>query len=651
MKISVQSQVVVLISLLSGCSIFSILGWRYFALQEQQQNVFTLSQSVSSMSHADTMQMQWLTTLDLFLSDQQSYLVSGIQSQTQQLDEQYQQMEQKLFLAEEKQWLQQMRILLKGVEKGVTLLAYAQSTTPDQWQSFINESDENTGILLELSEVLSGSLQDNLLIQQQTLSDEQQLLVHLAIGLIMFYLLVNILLGWWNTNTIVKPLVALSKRTLERNSEDVRFRIDSGPNEIRTLSNSLHDFATALTHQQQETERLYEAGEEIRKWLSVVMDAAPVAIVTTDDQLSILSGNLAVEKIFSHAQAEFQNTSLRQYFPKLPHNEETLLQEYEDVIGQGKTKRYVEISSEQVDYQGARQWLFIVRDITGRKSSEKREKSLNKQLVKSEKLASLGQLAAGVAHEINNPVGFVKANFKILEEYFQQFSELFHLYRELEQQAREGGGYGALNDSTLTASANNVTQHRESLDLDFMLEDLQDILSSSFEGLNRVTKIAADMKAFAHTEDEQAQEADLNQLIETAIRLTKNDHQHKARIVTEFSSLSSLRCWPPRLTQVLVNLLVNGAQAIEQNGSIKIKTYQQEQTIYVEVLDNGCGMSKEVMEKIFDPFYTTKPVGTGTGLGLHISHSIVEKHGGDIHAKSIPGKGSCFTMTLPVDYL
>ncbi|KKO46822.1 ATPase [Arsukibacterium ikkense] len=253
---------------------------------------------------------------------------------------------------------------------------------------------------------------------------------------------------------------------------------------------------------------------------------------------------------------------------------------------------------------------------------------LKEQLLQSEKLASLGQLAAGVAHEINNPIGYVSSNMKMLAEYS---SNLIHLVKLLGQQVTE-------------ESRSALWAH---FDFDYVCADLPKLVQESEQGLDRVVEIIRDLKDFSHIEETEFVEADLHQGIQSTLNLVSNELKYKAEVVKDFTELPKLYCIPSQLNQVVLNLLLNAAQAIEQHGIIRIGTGFDDRWVWFQVTDNGKGMNSAELARIFEPFYTTKPKGQGTGLGLSLSRSIIEKHHGVIDVSSTPGSGSCFTVKIP----
>lgn len=255
-------------------------------------------------------------------------------------------------------------------------------------------------------------------------------------------------------------------------------------------------------------------------------------------------------------------------------------------------------------------------------------KVLKEQLLQSEKLASVGQLAAGVAHEINNPIGYVASNMKMLAEYS---SNLIHLVKLLNKQ--------------IDQSSRNALLAQ--FDFDYICHDLPKLVEESEQGLERVVEIIHDLKDFSHIEQAEFVEADLHRGIISTLNLVANELKYKAEVVKDFAELPKIYCIPSHLNQVMMNLLLNAAQAIEKNGIIQITTGFDDHWVWFKVTDNGKGMSEAELERIFEPFYTTKPKGQGTGLGLPLSRSIVEKHHGAIDVESSPGSGSCFTVKIP----
>ncbi len=264
--------------------------------------------------------------------------------------------------------------------------------------------------------------------------------------------------------------------------------------------------------------------------------------------------------------------------------------------------------------------------------------SAQEQLVQSEKLASIGQLAAGVAHEINNPIGYIFSNFGTLEKYLEDLFEVLRAYEQSEN---------TISDAAARAQ---LAALKASNDLEFLLEDIPTLMHESKEGIVRVRKIVQDLKDFSHVDaTKEWQFADLNKGIDSTLNIVNNEVKYKADIIKEYGQLPEVQCMASQINQVVMNLVVNAAHAMgETHGKITVRTGHEGDKVWFEVADNGAGIPKEVLPRIFDPFFTTKPVGKGTGLGLSLSYGIVQKHHGRIEVNTEQGKGTAFRVTLPL---
>lgn len=265
--------------------------------------------------------------------------------------------------------------------------------------------------------------------------------------------------------------------------------------------------------------------------------------------------------------------------------------------------------------------------------------SLQGQLLQAEKMASIGQLAAGVAHEINNPIGYVYSNLGSLQKYLDDIFQVMDVYEKAE---------AALATSPEILAG--IKAVKAKVDIEFIREDVAALMSESREGITRVKKIVQDLKDFSHADaEEEWQLADLRQGIDSTLNIVNNEIKYKADVIKEYADIPQVECLPPQLNQVFMNLFVNAAHAMgEQRGTITIRTGVREDQAWVEVKDNGKGISPENLTRIFDPFFTTKPVGTGTGLGLSVSYSIIKKHHGKIEVSSEVGVGTTFLISLPL---
>ena len=259
------------------------------------------------------------------------------------------------------------------------------------------------------------------------------------------------------------------------------------------------------------------------------------------------------------------------------------------------------------------------------------------QLLQAEKMASIGQLAAGIAHEINNPIGFVNSNMSSLQAYV---ATLFDVIARYEAALREPPAGAAL--------AACVEQVRAGADLAYLQTDMADLLAESMDGLKRVRDIVQSLKDFSHVGDNDWQVASLHAGLDSTLNIVGNELKYKARIDKQYGQLPSVTCLASQLNQVFMNLLVNAGQAISGEGVISIRTGHLDGWVWVEIGDTGAGIAPAHLHRIFEPFFTTKAVGSGTGLGLSLSYGIVMKHGGRIEVASEPGRGTRFTVHLPV---
>lgn len=266
-----------------------------------------------------------------------------------------------------------------------------------------------------------------------------------------------------------------------------------------------------------------------------------------------------------------------------------------------------------------------------------RLREAREQLVQSEKLASIGQLAAGVAHEINNPIGYVYSNIGALENYIDDLFAMLSAYEVMETHLPE-------------TARQQLQALKKEHDVGFLREDLPQLIEESKEGITRVKKIVQDLKDFSHVDSAaEWQIADLHKGIDSTLNIVNNEIKYRADVVKEYGVLPEIECMPSQINQVVMNLAVNAAHAMgEKRGTITVRTGVAGDNVWIEVADNGSGIPEEIRQKIFDPFFTTKPVGKGTGLGLSLSYGIIQNHHGTIEVRSEVGKGTVFRVTLPI---
>lgn len=418
------------------------------------------------------------------------------------------------------------------------------------------------------------------------------------------------------------------------------------------------------------TERT-QAEDELRK-LSQAVEQSPNTIIITDRDSNIEYVNDAYIKASGYSRSEVIGQN-----PRILRSGRTARETYDDMwahlargeVWKGEIINRRKDGSEYIEsgfvspIRGAdgriTHYLGIKHDITEHKRIEaqvlaqyqqvaainaqlvetnKQLKQAQNQLLQSEKMAAIGLLAAGVAHEINNPVGYVNSNLGTLEKYL---ADIFIVMDKFEAAEALMGVDNPLLEE--------LRQFKAKIDLAYIREDTKALIAESHQGLERVKGIILDLKEFSHADsDDQWVWADVHQGLDSTLNVVWNELKYKCEIVREYGTLPNIYCLPSQLSQVFMDLLINAAQAIEVRGKITLRSGQEGDRIWVEVTDTGQGIPPENFSRLFDPFFTTKPVGIGTGLGLSVSYTIIEKHHGKIEVQSEVGKGSTFRVWLPV---
>jgi two-component system NtrC family sensor kinase len=260
---------------------------------------------------------------------------------------------------------------------------------------------------------------------------------------------------------------------------------------------------------------------------------------------------------------------------------------------------------------------------------------LQAQIVHSEKMAGLGQLAAGVAHELNNPAGFIIGNMALLRSYLGRLELVLSIYERASLPPEE-------------AAELRVT--KTEIGYDALLPDLRSMIADCLEGAERIRDVVKNLRLFSRIDDAEFKRVDLHESIDSTIRLLSRYYgSGRIRLVREYGALPHVNCYAGQLNQVWTNLLVNAAQAIRSQGEVTISTEVNGESVVISLSDTGCGIEPDHLNRIFDPFFTTKPVGEGTGLGLSITYGIIKKHGGTITVQSVPGAGTKFHVSIPMD--
>ncbi len=267
-------------------------------------------------------------------------------------------------------------------------------------------------------------------------------------------------------------------------------------------------------------------------------------------------------------------------------------------------------------------------------------------LVHVEKMASIGRLAAGIAHEINNPAGFILSNLDIMREYQHDIMKIIKHYNELVSYI--------LNEKStdipdkIKTMADNIKTEAEKIDIGFILEDTKDLLNENKKGILKITELVQELRAFVHPGEQKIKSVDLNEEIKAVLNIIQHDIEFKKPVSANFGDIPHIACNPAEMNQVFYGLLSNAAKATEEKGRIMISTKTDNDNIVVMISDTGKGIEKENLSRIFDPFFTTGDIDKGRGMSLNSAYNIVKNHGGRIDVKSDIGKGSVFSVILPV---
>ena len=263
-------------------------------------------------------------------------------------------------------------------------------------------------------------------------------------------------------------------------------------------------------------------------------------------------------------------------------------------------------------------------------------KAAQEQLIQAEKMASLGQLTAGIAHEINNPINFVSANIQPLKDDMADILKMIGRYEKV------------ISEKGLEKEFSEIEQFKQESNIDLTMKEVNDLLKGIEDGAMRTSEIVKGLRNFSRLDQNVFRKANLNESLESTLTLLHSSYKNRIEIEKKYGDIPEVDCFPGQINQVFMNILSNAIQAIPAEGTIFIKTWQVGNMVKISVKDTGAGMSEEVRKKIFDPFFTTKDVGKGTGLGLSISYGIIQKHNGEIDVFSKPGEGTEFVISIPI---
>lgn len=434
-------------------------------------------------------------------------------------------------------------------------------------------------------------------------------------------------------------------QTIKQGDRWLRITVDPITNEQGKIVSAVH-----IVHD--DTERVQT--EAAQRELTTVLGAVHNELYLFDPQtLAFEYVNGSAQRNLGYTREQLATLNLldikadidRENFDMLSapllHNEQEVIR-FETVNKRQDGSAYpVEVNLQTVETSRGLKFLSVVYDITERKKAEQKLLEMQAQLLQNEKMALIGQLSAGIAHEINNPIGFINSNLGTLAKYIDKF-ELY--IRQLEKCAQESA-----SPEQMQAAAELST----SLKLDYVRDDIHRLLAESAEGVERVMRIVRDLKNFSRNDMSQMSSSNINQCLDSTINIVWNELKYVAELQREYGELPKVVCNIQQINQVFMNLLVNAGHAIAEKGlgepgTITVRTWNDDESCYVAISDSGVGITEELRNKIFDPFFTTKDVGKGTGLGLSISNEIVKKHGGEILVASEKGVGTTFTVRLPL---
>jgi len=267
-----------------------------------------------------------------------------------------------------------------------------------------------------------------------------------------------------------------------------------------------------------------------------------------------------------------------------------------------------------------------------KKSMEEKDRILA-MVEQKEKLANLGELVSGIAHEINNPLAFISSNLSNLNKFIQKILQLIEVYSQLD-----------LPDSVKAT----IEEQKQSMNYDYLQTRVQELVQRSLMGTDRMKKILMDLKNFSRMATPETSKANINEAIDLTVKLMSFQFKEKIQIITDYGNIPDIDCNIEKLNQVFMNLLINASHAVSEKGEIHIQTFEKDNQVIIQIKDNGSGIPEDVMHNIFNPFFTTKEKGVGTGMGLYICRNIINQHKGSIVVDSIVGQGTTFTITLPI---
>lgn len=635
MKISNYNQLLAVSTLLSGIIIFATLWSQYQKVEAISRAHFESRLLVQTVEHLSTMSQVWLTTQDLLFSGKQTYLANGINAQSEQLIQTLSTIEIKNRI--NGNLTEKLINRIKSNKTIIDSLLGLSMLDNQAWQATIAESDTlTTNYVAALDQLLSQVLQQNTFLSE-SLSGANSHLTKLTWIIISLYLIFIFIIVAWFSKYIVKPIENITAVAQQSNNKEqgIEFRQKNAPAEVLALSLAIQSFTQRITIEKEKAEQERLKVININKQIQTIMNTIPCSLLLLDHQGTIQECNPEASRLFSKDKNEIINKNIADFLPALAtldgkFDTEIVLKSMEEsLLAPNFDNPYIEFSGRKITITESANYLLTISDINERKHSQKALSALSQQLVNAEKLASIGQLSAGIAHEINNPVGYIRSNLDMLADYIKPLTSYIKI----------------VNTSAREESAKAFYQEE---DLDYIINDIEPLIASSLEGTVRISKIIKDLGNYAHVGNKEPEPFFIDELIEQSLTLVANELKYKVNIDKYLDANVSVMGFPQKLLQVFINMLVNASHAIKSTGCISIYSHIEQDEIKITFEDNGSGISQEHLKRIFDPFFTTKPIGKGTGLGLHIVRAIIDEHQGRIDVSSIMDKGSKFDIYLPI---
>jgi len=637
MKISNYNQLLAISTLMSGMIIFTTLWSQYQKVEDVSRAHFESRLLVQTVEHLLTISKTWLTSQDLLFSGKQTYLTNGINEQSQLLLQTLSAVEVNNNNEATANLIQQLNQAIKQNDDVVNSFSQSLMRDGKAWQAVIAKSDKITTRYVATLEQLLSQVSKNSTALSKELANANSALIEITWGIVSMFLVFILCLVTWFSKYIVIPIENITAVAQHSKGckQALEFRQSKAPAEIIALSSAIQLFTERITIEKHKAEQERCKVVKMHEQVTTIMETIPCALLILDNQGMIQSCNREAVKLFSKQEKEIINHSIAAFIPafaKLDGTFDTdiaLKSMKESLLAPCFEHPHIEFSGRNIDIKGAVNYLITISDINERKHSQKALSALSQQLVNAEKLASIGQLSAGIAHEINNPIGYIRSNLDVLTDYIDPLVSYINIVKGSAQEE----------------SAQTLYQTE---DLDYVLNDIKPLITSTLDGTARITKIVKDLGAYAHVDDVEPEVVLIDELIEKSLTLVANELKYKVEIVKKLDANACVMGFPQKLIQVFINMLVNASHAIQSKGRVCISTTCEQDNVKLSFADNGSGISQKDLKHIFDPFFTTKPVGKGTGLGLHIVRSIIDDHKGRIDLNSIVGKGSQFDIYLPI---